>query len=234
MTAVAASTAFWAIVRRDLSLARLQGATAFQSAAFFGIVVSLVPFGLGTDLDLLQRVAPGIIWLAFILASLLSVDRLFQADFEDGSLELLILSPLPLELVVLAKCVAHWCANALPLLVIAPVFGLILNLPLRALLAMEITLTLGTPSLVFLGAVGAALTVAVRRAGILIALLVLPLYVPVLIFGVGAVNAAMAPAVEASPVWLVEPNLLLLVAISLIGVSAGLFAAAAALRLHYQ
>lgn len=234
MTGISASGAFTALVRRDLALAYRQGGAALQAVVFFAVVVTMIPFGLGPDLALLQRVAPGILWVAFILASLLTLDRLFQADFEDGSLDVLVLSPLSLELVVLAKSLAHWLANALPLIVAAPVLAVMLNMHLVGLVMLTVTLAIGTLGLTFLGAMGAALTVSVRRAGLLTALLVLPLYVPILIFGVGAVAAAERAQAAGQGIEVGEANLLLLTAVSLIGFVVGPFAAAAGLRLHLE
>lgn len=234
MTNVSASGAFTALVRRDLALAYRQGGAALQAVVFFAVVVTMIPFGLGPDLALLQRVAPGILWVAFILASLLTLDRLFQADFEDGSLDVLVLSPLSLELVVLAKSLAHWLANALPLIVAAPVLAVMLNMHLVGLVMLTATLAIGTLGLTFLGAMGAALTVSVRRAGLLTALLVLPLYVPILIFGVGAVAAAERSWAAGQGIEAGEANLLLLTAVSLIGFVVGPLAAAAGLRLHLE
>ena len=234
MTGLSATGAFAALVRRDLALAYRQGAAALQAVVFFAVVVTLIPFGLGPDLALLEQVAPGILWVAFMLASLLTLDRLFQADFEDGSFDALVLSPLSLVLVVLAKSLAQWIANALPLIIAAPVLALLLNMEPASLAMLTVTLVLGTPGLILIGAIGAALTVNVRRAGLLIALLVLPLYVPILIFGVGAVEAVERALMEGQAIRVVEPNLLLLTAVSLMGLVIGPLAAAGGLRLHLE
>jgi heme exporter protein B len=172
--------------------------------------------------------------VAFILASLLTLDRLFQADFDDGSFDVLVLSPLSLELVVLAKSLAHWLANAVPLIIAAPILALMLNMHMAGLVVLTATLAIGTLGLTLLGAMGAALTVSVRRAGLLTSLLVLPLYIPILIFGVGAVAAAERAMAGGEAIRLLEPNLLLLTATSLFGLVIGLLAAAGGLRLHIE
>lgn len=217
--------AFRALLVRDIRLAMRQGGGGGMAVAFFLIVVSILPLGLGPDLNLLSRIAPGMLWIAFLLASLLTLDRLFQTDFEDGSLELLSLGALPLELVVIAKVLAQWITTGLPLVIAAPVLGLMLDLDPAAYLPLVLTMLAGTPSLNFLGAIGAALTLSVRRGGLLVTILVLPLYAPTLIFGVAAVNAAITgPAPFAPP-------LLILCALSLGALALAPFAAAAAIRL---
>ncbi|MSP82167.1 MAG: heme exporter protein CcmB [Alphaproteobacteria bacterium] len=183
--------AFLAIVGRDLRLAFRRGGDTGSVVAFFVITVTLFPFGVGPEPNLIARIAPGVLWVAALLAATLSLDRLFRADHEDGSLDLLALSPLPLEVLVLAKTLAHWLATGVPLLVATPLLALLLNLPLQGWGVLLAALALGTPSLSLLGAIGAALTLGVRRGGVLVALLVLPLAVPVLIFGVAAVDAAL-------------------------------------------
>ena len=218
------------LVRRDLRIARRQGATAVQGAMFFSIVVTMLPFGLGPDLALLSQIAPGVLWIAFVLASLLTLDRLFQADYEDGSLDVITVSGVPLENVVLAKGLVHWLSNVLPLILVAPLLALLLKLEAGALAMVVLTLVTGTLGLTFVGAIGAALTVGVRRGGLLTALLVLPLFVPALIFAIGAVDAVRLGATGGFS-W-TEPNLLLLAAFSLVGLVLGPIAAAAALRLN--
>ncbi|HBT31836.1 MAG: heme exporter protein CcmB [Sneathiella sp.] len=215
---------FVKLVRRDLTLALRQGSAVTLSLSFFVMTVVLFPLGVGPELGVLARIGPGVLWVAALLACLLTLDRMFQADFEDGSLDLLLIGPLPVEMLVLAKVLAHWLTSILPLIIIAPVLGLSLNLPLDGIIALTLALLLGTPTLSLIGAVGAALTVAMRRGGVLLSLLVLPLYIPVLIFGVAAVEAAisMLPA---------TPHLLLLGGISLGALVVGPLAAAAALRL---
>lgn len=219
--------AFLALVARDLRLAGRQGGAATMAVSFFVVTVALFPLGVGPELELLGRIGPGVIWVAALLATLLTLDRLFQADLEDGSLDLLALGPLPLSLVVLGKCLAHWLANALPLLLAAPVLCLLMNVPLKGVPMLLATMALGTPALSLIGAIGAALTVGIRRGGVLLSLLVLPLYVPVLIFGVGAVDAVVHgfPAGGA---------LSLLGAASLASLVLSPLAAAAALRLSLE
>lgn len=182
---------FALIVAHDVKLALRRGSDSTMVVTFFVLTVVLFPFGVGPDTAILARIGSGIIWVTALLASMLSLERLFQADFEDGSLDLLILGPLPLEVVVLAKSLAHWLTTGLLLIVAAPVLALLLNMSGEGFAALIVAMFLGTPSLTLIGAVGAALTVGARRGGALLSLLVLPLYVPVLIFGVGAVDAAI-------------------------------------------
>jgi heme exporter protein B len=195
-----------------------------MGALFYLIVVTLVPFAVGPDLALLGRIGPSILWLGALLASLLALDRLFTSDFEDGSLDVLMTGALPLELAVAAKAVAHWLTTALPLVIVAPVLGLLLNIEGRATGAVELTLLAGTPALTFIGLIGAALSVTLRRGGLLLAVLVMPLTVPVLIFGVAATDAAVAGPVPFGPPFTI------LCALSLASLVIGPFAAAAALR----
>lgn len=180
--------ALFAITVHDLRLAWRRGAESLSVVAFFVLAAVLFGFGLDGDTALLSRVAPGLIWVTALLAAMLALDRLFNADFEDGSLDNLLLADHPLELVVLAKCLAHWLATGVPLIVAAPILAVILNLPGPAIGPLLAALALGTPTLTMIGAIGAALTLGARRGGVLISLLVLPLYIPVLIFGVGAVG----------------------------------------------
>ncbi|MFB3150673.1 MAG: heme exporter protein CcmB [Alphaproteobacteria bacterium] len=183
---------FTLIVARDLRLALRRGADSTMVVTFFILIAVLFPFGVGPDTAILARISPGVIWVTALLASMLSLEHLFQADFEDGSLDLLVLGSLPLEAVVLAKSLAHWLTTGMLLIVAAPVLALLLNMSAEGLIALVLAMLLGTPSLTLIGAVGAALTVGARRGGALLSLLVLPLYVPVLIFGVGAVDAAIS------------------------------------------
>ena len=185
-------SAFLALVQRDLRLALRQGSDAALVLAFFVLAVVLFPFGVGPEPQLLARIAAGVVWVTALLAALLSLDRLFQLDYEDGSLETLALTPMPLEAQVLAKCLAHWLTTGLPLVLAAPVLAALLQLPGEGYLTLILAMILGTPSLSLVGAVGAALTLGARRAGVLLSLLVLPLYIPVLIFGVAAVDQAVA------------------------------------------
>ena len=179
-----------ALLTRDMRLAVRVGGGALMGVLFFLIVVTLTPFAVGPDLALLQRIGPAILWLGALLASLLALDRLFAADHEDGSLDLLLMGRAPLELAVLAKAFAHWITTCLPLVIATPLLGLFLNLDAAAIGAVALTLLAGTPALTFIGMIGAALTVALRRGGMLVPILVLPLNIPVLIFGVSATNAA--------------------------------------------
>ena len=189
------------------------------------IVVVVVPFALGPDLRLLSRIGPAILWLAALLATLLGLDRLFAMDHEDGSLDLILMGQAPLELAVAVKGVAHWLTTGLPLVVAAPVFGLFLNLDAQAFAAVALTLLAGTPALTFIGLIGAALSVALERGGLLLPVLVLPLTIPVLIFGVAASQAAVAdPEAFGTP-------FSILAALTLISLVVGPFSAAAALRL---
>ena len=179
-----------AIVRRDLILALRRRAESVNPLLFFLVVASLVPLALNPRRELLELVAPGMLWIGVLLAALLSLERMFRTDFEDGSLELMLISPRPLPLIVLAKILTHWLVTGLPLLVAAPLIAVLLGLPARSLAVLMATLALGTPALSAVGAIGGALTVGLRRGGVLLSLLVLPLYVPVLVFAASAVAAA--------------------------------------------
>jgi len=180
-----------AIVRREVHLALRQGADSLMVVMFFVIAVVLFPFGVGPEPNILARIGPGVIWVGALLAAMLSLERLFQTDYEDGSLELLVLQPLALEVAVMAKVAAHWLTTGLPLIVAAPVLAVLMNMPDGGIGPLIWALALGTPTLSLIGAIGAALILGSRRGGILLSLLVLPLYIPVLIFGVGAVDAAV-------------------------------------------
>jgi heme exporter protein B len=216
--------AFNALLLRDIQVSVRIGGGALMGVLFFLIVVTLVPFAIGPDLALLARVGPAILWLGALLASLLALDRFLAADHEDGSLDLILMGPLPLELAVLAKALAHWITTGLPLVIAVPLLGLFLNLDARASGAVALTLAVGTPALTFIGLVGAALSVALRRGGLLMPVLVLPLTIPVLIFGVAASNAAMAGPVAFGTPFMV------LCALTLASLVLGPFAAAVALR----
>jgi len=217
-------SALSALLARDMRIAVRAGGGALIGALFFLIVVVMMPFALGPDLALLARIGPAILWLGALLASLLALDRLFATDYEDGSLDLLMTGTVPLELTVAAKAIAHWLTTCLPLVIIAPLLGLLLNIELRAMGAVALTLLAGTPALTFVGLIGAALSVTLRRGGLLLAVLVLPLTVPVLIFGVAAASAAMIEGVPFGPPFTI------LCALSLASLVLGPFAAAAALR----
>ena len=217
-------SALFTLFARELTLAVRIGGGALMAVVFFLIVVTLMPFAVGPDLNLLSRIGPAILWVGVLLANLLALDRLFQADQEDGSLDLMVMAPLPLELTVTVKALAYWVTTGLPLAIAAPLFGMMLNMPAEALGAVCLTLLAGTPGLTFIGIICAALTVALRRGGLLLAILVIPLMVPVLIFGILATSAAI---VVTSP--FLQPFLILL-ALSLGAMVLGPIAAAAALR----
>ena len=217
-------SSFTALLIRDMKLAIRVGGGALMGALFFLIVVTMIPFAAGPDLALLGRIGPAILWLGALLAILLALDRLFATDHEDGSLDLLMMGGMPLELAVATKAIAHWITTGLPLVVIAPLLGLMLNVELRATGWLALTLAAGTPALTFIGLVGAALSVALRRGGLLLAVLVLPLTVPVLIFGVAAANAAIVGPTPFGPPFTI------LCALSLAALVLGPIAAAAALR----
>lgn len=181
-----------ALLIRDLKLAIRAGGGFGLGLAFFLIVVTLVPFGVGPESGLLAAIAPGILWLGALLACLLSLDRIFALDWEDGSLDLLATAPLPMEAIVSVKALAHWLTTGLPLVLATPVFGLLLNLPTSGYKPLVLSLLLGTPALSVIGTFGAALTVGIKRGGLLLSLLVLPLYVPTLIFGAEAARRGVA------------------------------------------
>tara|TARA_R110000787_G_scaffold49046_3_gene117730 strand:- start:243 stop:908 length:666 start_codon:yes stop_codon:yes gene_type:complete len=185
-------TAFFALVGRDVRIALRQLSDSLMVIVFFVIAAALFPFGVGPDPGLLARMAPGILWVTALLAAMLSFDRLFQNDYEDGTLELLVLAPTPLWLTALAKIAAHWLTTGLPLLVAAPLIGIMLNLESAGYGTLMAAMALGTAIISLVGAVGAALTLGARRSGVLLSLLVLPLIVPVLIFGAAAVETAAA------------------------------------------
>ena len=180
---------FFTLLVRDIRLASRSGGSAALALSFFALVATLVPLGVGANLGLLTRVGGGVLWVGAVLAALLSLDRLFAADFEDGTLDLLLLAPWPLELAALAKCCAHWIVTGLPLALLAPFLGVAFGLEPGILLALAATLLVGTPTLSLIGGLAAALTLGARKSGALLALLALPLCVPTLIFGAGAVEA---------------------------------------------
>jgi heme exporter protein B len=200
-----------------------QGSDAFVAVMFFVLCVVLFPFGVGPEPNILARISAGVIWVAALLASLLSLERLFQTDYEDGSLELMALGGLPLELVVLGKTLAHWLVTGLPLIAAAPVLAVLMNMESGGFGVLVLTLLIGTPTLSLLGAIGAALTLGARRGGVLISLLILPLYIPVLIFGASAIDAAL----QGFPV---RAHLLLLGGILALALPLAPIAGAAALR----
>jgi heme exporter protein B len=213
-----------AIFMRDVRLAVRVGGGGGIGVLFFLIVVVLTPFAIGPELALLGRVGPAILWLGALLASILALDRLFTLDDQDGSLDLILMGETPLELAVAAKAAAHWLTTGLPLVIATPFLGLFMNLDGAATFAVALTLLAGTPALTFIGLIGAALSVSLRRGGLLLAVLVLPLTVPVLIFGVAASNAAIVgPLPFGTP-------FTILCALTLVSLVIGIFAAAAALR----
>lgn len=219
---------FNTLIWRDITLATRDGSALGTALGFFLIVIALIPLGLGPDINLLTRIAAGVLWVALLLAALLSMGRLFATDFDDGSLEVFATSQLPLEVVSLAKIIAHWLTTALPLVLAAPVLGILLNLDVSAMPVLLTSMLIGSPAISAIGGIGAALTLGNRKGGLLTAVLVLPLYVPTLIFGVAAVDAALTSSSGAIPA------LLILAAISIAAVVLAPFAAAAALRVQLQ
>jgi heme exporter protein B len=216
--------AFTAVIGRDLRLSLRQRGELAQPLIFFAAVATLFPLALGPEPDLLQRIAPGIVWVAALLAVLLPMDRMFRPDYDDGTLEQLLLAPQPPAVLALAKAVAHWLATGVPVLLVAPLVALVLHLPTEALPVLLASLALGTPILTLIGAIGVALTVSLRSGGPLLALLLLPMYVPVLIFAAGAVDRAAAGMSAAGP-------LLVLAALLVLALTLAPLAIAAALRI---
>lgn len=220
-------TAFLGVLGRDLRLALRQLSDASLVVMFFVLCAALFPFAVGPEPNLLARIAPGVIAVAALLSVLLSLERLFLADYEDGNLELLVLSPVPLEVIVLAKVLAHWCTTGLPLIVAAPLIALLYDMPVDGLPVLLAALALATPSLSLIGAIGAALTLGARRGGVLILLLVLPLCISVLIFTVAAIDASLAGLAA-------KPHLSILGALLLAALPLAPWASAAALRLALE
>lgn len=219
--------AFLAILRRDLRLGLRGGVDSAQPLIFFIIALTLFPLGVGPAPEIMERIGVGIIWVLALLAVMLSLDRMFQSDADDGSLEQFALADLPLELTVLAKCLAHWIMSGLLLVIASPVLALLLHQPLESVSVLALALLLGTPTLTLIGSIGAALLIGARRGGVLIALLVLPLYIPVLIFGVSAVEGEVTGLGG-------SPQLMILGAIFLGSLALTPFAATAALRLSME
>ena len=215
------------VIQRDATLAWRGRAGVLSTLIFFVIVVSLFPLGVGPDLNVLRTIAPGVVWVAALLASMLSLDRMFSHDYLDGSLEQLLLTPQPLSVVVLGKILAHWLVTGAPLVLMAPVLGLQFDVPPGALPTLLASLLLGTPALSLIGAVGAALTLGLRGGGVLVSLLVLPLCIPVLIFGAGAVEASITGASA-------ESHLSLLGAVLVLALLFAPWATAAALRISME
>ncbi len=217
-------TPFFALLIRDIRLAMRAGGSAALALAFFAAVATLVPLGVGADLRLLARIAAGVLWVAAVLATLLSLDRLFQSDFEDGSLDLIALAPLPLEATAFAKIAAHWLVTGLPLTLLSPLLALLFGLPKSGYAPLVASLALGTPAVSAIGAIGAALTLFIRRGGLILPFIVLPLLAPVVIFGAGAVLSAL-DGISNGALWL-------LAAFSFAAMVLSPFATAAAVRLN--
>jgi heme exporter protein B len=215
------------IVARDLTLAWKRQADVLSTLFFFVIVVSLFPLGIGPETQLLRSIAPGVVWVAALLASMLSLGRLFANDYQDGTLEQLLLTPQPLYLVVLGKVLAQWLVSEVPLVLIAPLLGIQFDLPPDTLLILFVSLLIGTPVLSLIGSIGAALTLGLRGGGVLIALLILPLYIPVLIFGAGAVDSSIVAGN-------VQANMYLLGALLALSLVFAPWATAAALRISLE
>jgi heme exporter protein B len=213
-----------ALLKRDMTLSWREGGAIGVALGFYLVVVAMTPLGLGPDLNLLSRIAPGILWVALLLAALLSAGRIFANDYEDGSLDVLATGKLPLSAVAAVKCLAHFLTTGIPLVLLAPVLGLLLNLPIGTNPSLLLAMLAGTPAVSFIAGIGASLTLGLRRSGLLIALLVLPLYVPVLIFGVAAVTPL---ATGPHSLW---APLLMLSALSLAAIVLAPLACAAALR----
>ncbi len=220
-------SAFRIIVARDLLLAMRRRSDVLTTLFFFIIVVSLFPLGIGPELDTLRLIAPGVFWVAALLASMLALEKLFFVDYQDGALEQMLLAPQPLSILVLGKVLAHWLVTGLPLVLLSPLLGLQYDLSTATIGVMMLTLLIGTPALSLIGAIGAALTLGIRGGGVLVSLLVLPLYIPVLIFGAGAVEAEVSGLGGAG-------HLSMLGAILLLSALAAPLATAAALRISAE
>ncbi len=225
---IRASNAFWVILKRDLLLALRRRSEIFTVLFFFVVVISLFPLGVGTDDETLKQIAPGVVWIAALLASTLALDRLFAADYEDGTLEKIVLAPSSLSVSVFAKILAHWLLTGLPLVFISPLVGLFYHLPMNSVWVMMFVLLLGTPVLSMLGAIAAALTLGLRGGGVLVSLLVLPLYIPVLVYGAGAISTSMVEGVS------IEPYVLLLGAFSMLAIVFSPWVTAAALKISLE
>ena len=221
MSTPSVSAAFAGIVRRDLRLAARRKSEPLFTLGFFVLVASLFPLGLGPEPELLRRIAPGVLWVAALLASMLSLGRMFAADYEDGTLEQLVLAPVPLVATVSGKIVAHWLVSGLPLVLVSPLLALQYGLPADVIALLMVSLLIGTPALSLVGAIGAALTLGVRAGGVLVALLVLPLYVPTLIFGAGAVDASLAGLSPAANLSLLGACLILATVFAPLATTAG-------------
>ena len=216
------TSAFFAQLRRDLLVAFRNRSEALNPLMFFVLVTLLFPLGIGPSANLLQTISPGVLWVAALLSALLSLDSMFRSDYEDGTLEQLVLSPQPLGLLVVARVFAHWVMSAVPLLLLSPVLAIALNMAPRAIPVLMLTLLLGTPVFSVIGAIGVALTVGLRRSGMLLALLVIPLYIPVLIFGAGAVDAAASGLPVTGQLYILAALLVLSLTLAPVAIAAAL------------
>lgn len=221
-------SAFFALIANEMVVARRRSGALATALGFYLIVVAALPLGLGPDLNLLSRIAPGVLWVALLLSALLTADSMFQDDYEDGTLEVVALGPLPLEIVALGKAIAHWLTVGVPLLLLAPLLALLLNMEARSYGPLLLTLLAGTPAVSFLASIGAALTLGLRKGGVLLPLLILPFYVPILIFGMSAIDAALTGLGSFGA------SLSILCALTLASAVLSPLAAAAALRLNLQ
>ncbi len=221
-------SAFWIVLKRDLLLALRRRNEVFTVLFFFIVVISLFPMGIGSEEKILIKIASGVVWVAALLSSTLALERLFSNDYEDGTLEQMLLTPQSLSIMVFAKIFAHWLLTGLPLVLVAPLFGLFYQIPADSISTMMLSLLLGTPVLSMIGAIGAALTLGLRGGGVLLSFLVLPLYIPVLIYGSGAISASMAEGVST------QPYLLLLLAFMILSVIFAPWATAAALKISLE
>jgi heme exporter protein B len=218
-------SSFFALLNRDLMLAIRQGSAVGTALGFYLVAVSIIPLGLGPDLKLLSRIAPGILWIAFLMSAVLSVDTLFQEDRDDGSLDALVIGPLPAEVIAASKSLAHWITTCVPLILVTPLAALLLNMELAALPKLLAALAVGTAGISFVAGAGAALTLGLRRGALLLPFLIIPLFIPFLIFGVGAMTDVPGAFTQ---------SFLFLSAMSLFSVAAMPFAAALALRLSLE
>lgn len=216
---------FLTLVTRETLQAWRQGGSGLLVVVFFALTVTLFPFGVGPNLDILATIGAGIVWVAALLSAVLSLDRVFAMDFEDGSLDLLLLVDMPLEIQVAAKALAHWLNSLAPIILVTPLMALVLNIDGAGLRTLVLAMAIGTPALSFFGVIAAALTASIKRGGVLIPLLVLPLYIPTLIFGVAAVQEALGMGGN------IETNLLYLGAFSTFSIAIGPFAGAAAIKI---
>ncbi len=222
MNDVSLSRAFWALLKRDLRLAYRHRNELFNPLFFFMLVVMLFPLGTSPDKPLLMTMAPGVIWVAALLASMLSLDSLFRADFDDGTLEQMLISPHPLSVLVLAKILAHWLVTGFPMILLAPLLAIFMYLPDEGIGILMLTLAIGTPVLSLIGAIGMGLTVGLRRGGMLLSLLVLPLYIPILIFSANAVDASLADMAVTGQIYFLSAVLVLSITLAPLATAAAL------------